>query len=219
MLTPNAKTTAEHNEAISWGRVSGLGSISQQNYKTKQAGMLTHCLSTRNAQVMAERDEALRVIEEWDARCQQLEGEAEVLQAEIQRQELELAAGKADAETRGAAVTSLEAMLTNLTKAHAQGRYAGRRWPHIFLVELPVTACAIPLDHQSNVQTTAACIASPVWRHSCKKSIATGHGAKVSKFISTQIASVSSAAMLQFCERAWSSGAYAACIAKLAAGP
>lgn len=76
-------------------------------------------------QVMAERDEALRAIEEWEVRCQQLEAEAEVLQAEIQRQEMELANGRADAETRGAAVAGLESMLTNLMKAAAQGRHPG----------------------------------------------------------------------------------------------
>ncbi len=76
-------------------------------------------------QVVTERDEALRAVEEWEARCQQLEAEAEVLQAEVQRQELELAAGKADAETRGSAVAGLQTMLTSLQKACDQGRHAG----------------------------------------------------------------------------------------------
>ncbi|KAK9863504.1 hypothetical protein WJX84_001683 [Apatococcus fuscideae] len=50
-------------------------------------------------QVVTERDEALRAVEEWEARCQQLEAEAEVLQAET--------------------------MLTSLQKACDQGRHAG----------------------------------------------------------------------------------------------
>ncbi len=78
-----------------------------------------------HVQVMAEREEALRVAEEWEARCQQLESETEALQAEVQRQEMELSAGKADAETRGTAVAKLEAMLSNLAKAQGQGRHAG----------------------------------------------------------------------------------------------
>lgn len=75
---------------------------------------------------MAERDEALRAVQEWEARCQQLEAEAEALQNELQRQEMELANGRADAETRGAAVAGLESMLTNLMKAAAQGRHSGK---------------------------------------------------------------------------------------------
>lgn len=77
-------------------------------------------------QVQADRDEALKAVEEWEVRCQQLEAEAGILQAEIQRQEMELANGRADAETRGAAVAGLESMLANLIKAAAQGRYSGK---------------------------------------------------------------------------------------------
>ena len=76
-------------------------------------------------QLVAERDEALRAVGEWEARFEQLESEVEALQAEVQRLEFELAAGKADAETRGTAVASLEAMLSNLATAHAQGRHTG----------------------------------------------------------------------------------------------
>ena len=76
-------------------------------------------------QVTAARDEALRANEEWEARCHQLEAEAEVLQADLQRQEMELANGRADAETRGAAVAGLEGMLRTLMKAAAQGRHQG----------------------------------------------------------------------------------------------
>ncbi|KAK9819108.1 hypothetical protein WJX74_002074 [Apatococcus lobatus] len=120
-LLHDLRTAHEDAKAAARGHEDAISVLADDN----AAALAARPEPREHEEVIAAKTEALRALEEWETRCQELEAEVEVLQAEVQRHQMELANGRADAETRGAAVAGLEAMLTSLMKAAAQGRHPG----------------------------------------------------------------------------------------------